>query len=231
MGKRSNKGSLKKSLLDIYKILYREFGPQHWWPGETPFEVIVGAILTQNTAWGNVTKAIDNLKKEGYLMPESLYSLSMPKLARLIRPSGYYNIKANRLKEFLNFLFNEYNGSLEKMFKTNLPKLREKLLKINGIGPETADSILLYAGNYPIFVIDAYTKRILQRHNIITDGIAYHPLQRLFMDNLPEDVNLFNEYHALIVKTAKDFCKKKPLCDVCPLNNLNIPMSSERKNT
>ncbi len=231
MGKRSNKGSLKKSLLDIHKILYREFGPQHWWPGETPFEVIVGAILTQNTAWGNVTKAIDNLKKEGYLMPESLYSLSMPKLARLIRPSGYYNIKANRLKEFLNFLFNEYNGSLEKMFKTNLPKLREKLLKINGIGPETADSILLYAGNYPIFVIDAYTKRILQRHNIITDGIAYHPLQRLFMDNLPEDVNLFNEYHALIVKTAKDFCKKKPLCDVCPLNNLNIPMSSERKNT
>ncbi|MEK6678579.1 MAG: endonuclease III domain-containing protein [Nitrospirota bacterium] len=231
MGKRSNKGSLKKALLEIYNILHKQFGPQHWWPAETPFEVIVGAILTQNTAWGNVTKAIDNLKKEGYLMPELLYSLSISKLARLIRPSGYYNIKAKRLKEFLKFLFNEYDGSLEKMFKINLSELREKLLKINGIGPETADSILLYAGNYPIFVIDAYTKRILQRHNIINDGIDYHPLQRLFMDNLPEDADLFNEYHALIVKTAKDFCKKKPLCDICPLNNPNIPKSSEGKKT
>lgn len=231
MGKRSNKGSLKKALLEIYNILHKQFGPQHWWPAETPFEVIVGAILTQNTAWGNVTKAIDNLKKEGYLMPELLYSLSMTKLARLIRPSGYYNIKAKRLKEFLKFLFNEYDGSLDKMLKTNLSELRKKLLKINGIGPETADSILLYAGNYPIFVIDAYTKRILQRHNIINDTIDYHPLQRLFMDNLPEHADLFNEYHALIVKTAKDFCKKKPLCDICPLNNPNIPMSSKGKKT
>jgi endonuclease-3 related protein len=231
VGKRSNKGSLKKALLEIYNILHKQFGPQHWWPAETPFEVIVGAILTQNTAWGNVTKAIDNLKKEDYLSPELLYSLCMSKLAGLIRPSGYYNIKAKRLKEFLKFLFNEYDGSLDKMFKTNLSELREKLLKINGIGPETADSILLYAGNYPIFVIDAYTKRILQRHNIINDGIDYHSLQSLFMDNLPEDADLFNEYHALIVKTAKDFCKKKPLCDVCPLNNSNIPMSSKGKKT
>ena len=231
MGKRSNKGSLKKALLEIYNILHKQFGPQYWWPAETPFEVIVGAILTQNTAWGNVTKAIDNLKKEDYLSPELLYSLCMSKLARLIRPSGYYNIKAKRLKEFLKFLFNEYEGSLDKMFKTNLSELREKLLRINGIGPETADSILLYAGNYPIFVIDAYTKRILQRHNIINDEIDYLTLQRLFMDNLPEDADLFNEYHALIIKTAKDFCKKKPLCDVCPLNNSNIPMSSKGKKT
>ncbi|MBI5180653.1 MAG: endonuclease III domain-containing protein [Nitrospirae bacterium] len=229
MGKRSNKGSLRKSLLDIYRILYREFGPQHWWPGETPFEVIVGAILTQNTSWSNVAKAIDNLKKEGHLLPDALHSLPLPRLARLIRPSGYYNIKTKRLKGFLNFLFNEYNGSLEKMFKANLSELREKLLKVNGIGPETADSILLYAGNYPIFVIDAYTKRILSRHNIITDGMDYHSLQRLFMDNLPEHADLFNEYHALIVKTAKDFCRKKPRCDVCPLNNPNIPTSSEGK--
>ena len=231
MGKRSNKGSLRKSLLEIYKILYREFGPQRWWPGETPFEVIVGAILTQNTAWTNVSKAIDNLKKESHLLPETLYSLPLPRLARLIRPSGYYNIKTKRLKEFLNFLFNEYNGSLEKMFKTDLSELREKLLKVNGIGPETADSILLYAGNYPIFVIDAYTKRILSRHNIITDGMDYHSLQRFFMDNLAEDADLYNEYHALIVKTAKDFCKKKPVCELCPLNNSNIPMGSEGKNT
>ncbi len=231
MGKRSNKGSLRKSLLDIYRILYREFGPQHWWPGETPFEVIVGAILTQNTSWSNVAKAIDNLKKEGYMMPDALHLLPLPKLARLIRPSGYYNIKTKRLKEFLNFLFNEYNGSLEKMFKTNLSGLREKLLKVNGIGPETADSILLYAGNYPIFVIDAYTKRILSRHNIITDGMDYHFLQRLFMDNLAEDADLYNEYHALIVRTAKDFCKKKPVCELCPLNNPNIPRTSEGKNT
>lgn len=231
MGKRSNKGSLRKSLFDIYKILYREFGAQHWWPGDTPFEVIVGAILTQNTAWTNVSKAIDNLKKEGYLLPNALYSLPLPKLAKLIRPSGYYNIKAKRLKEFLNFLFIEYNGSLERMFKGNLSDLRKKLLEIKGIGPETADSILLYAGCYPVFVIDAYTKRILSRHSIITDGIDYHSLQGLFMDNLPKDVDLYNEYHALIVKTAKDFCKKKPLCDLCPLNNLNIPKGSEGKNT
>ena len=231
MGKRSNKGSLKKALLEIYNILHKQFGPQHWWPAETPFEVIVGAILTQNTAWTNVSKAIDNLKKEDHLLPHALHSLPLPRLAGLIRPSGYYNIKAKRLKEFLKFLFNEYDGSLDKMFKTNLSELREKLLKINGIGPETADSILLYAGNYPIFVIDAYTKRILQRHNIINDGIDYHPLQRLFMNNLPEDADLFNEYHALIVKTAKDFCKKKPLCDICPLNNPNIPKSSEGKKT
>lgn len=231
MGKRSNKGSLRKSLFGIYKILYREFGPQHWWPGETPFEVIVGAILTQNTAWSNVTKAINNLKEEGHLFPEALHSLPLPKLARLIRPSGYYNIKAKRLKEFLNFLFNEYNGSLERMFKGNLSDLRKKLLEIKGIGPETADSILLYAGYYPVFVIDAYTKRILSRHSLITDGIDYHSLQGLFMDNLPEDVDLYNEYHALIVKTAKDFCKKKPICNICPLNNLNIPKSSEGKKT
>lgn len=211
---------LKKSLLDIYKLLYNQFGKQRWWPGETPFEVIVGAILTQNTAWGNVEKAIGNLKRGGHLSPKALYILPSPKLAKLIRPSGYFNIKAKRLKEFMKFLLKEYNGSLDKMFSTELSELRQRLLEVKGIGPETADSILLYAGNYPIFVIDAYTKRILSRHKLITDGIDYHSLQRLFMESLPQDVDLFNEYHALIVRVGKEFCNTKPHCGECPLNRL-----------
>lgn len=212
--------ALREPLLEIYKILYNQFGKQHWWPGETPFEVIVGAILTQNTAWGNVEKAIGNLKRGGHLLPEVLYAIPLTKLAKLIRPSGYFNIKAKRLKEFMKFLFKEYNGSLDKMFSTELSELRRKLLEVKGIGPETADSILLYAGGYPIFVIDAYTKRILSRHKLIDDAIDYHFLQRLFMENLPQHTDLFNEYHALIVKIGKDFCNTKPHCEECPLNRL-----------
>lgn len=214
--------AFRGSLLEIYKILYNQFGKQRWWPGETPFEVIVGAILTQNTAWGNVEKAIGNLKKSGHLSPEALHTLPLHKLAKLIRPSGYFNIKAKRLNEFMKFLFKEYNGSIDKMFSADLSELRQKLLEIKGIGPETADSILLYAGNYPIFVIDAYTKRILLRHKLITDGIDYNSLQRLFMKNLPQQVDLFNEYHALIVRVGKDFCNTKPHCEECPLNRLFI---------
>lgn len=209
---------LSTSLKKTYKKLFTAFGHQHWWPGDTPFEVIVGAILTQNTAWTNVEKAIHNLRKAKLLNPKRLHNLSQAELAQHIRPAGYFNIKAKRLKYFLNYLFDDYGGNLKKMFKKRTDALRRELLQVNGIGPETADSILLYAGNHPIFVIDAYTKRIFSRHGIIPADADYHDVQELFMRNLPHDVKLFNEYHALIVKTGKDFCRtKKPLCSKCPL--------------
>lgn len=215
-----NKPDLKVPLKDIYHKLYEFFGPQHWWPGERPFEIIVGAILTQNTNWQNVEKAITNLKEEKYLSPSGLKKIPIKKLAQLIRPSGYFNIKAHRLKEFIKFLFNEYKGSLAAMARENLAVLRKKLLGIKGIGPETCDSILLYALNKPIFVVDAYTKRILTRHNILDHNISYHQIQELFMKNLPRSTRLFNEYHALFVKAGKEFCRKTPDCKTCPLKEV-----------
>ncbi|MBI5875870.1 MAG: endonuclease III domain-containing protein, partial [Deltaproteobacteria bacterium] len=201
-----------------YKKLFSAFGSQHWWPGDTPFEVIVGAILTQNTAWTNVEKAIRNLKKAKLLNPKRLHDLSQAELAQYIRPAGYFNIKAKRLKHFLNYLFDNYGGSLNRMFKKRTDALRRELLEVNGIGPETADSILLYAGNHPVFVVDAYTKRIFSRHGIILADVEYHDVQEIFIKNLPHDVKMFNEYHALIVRVGKDFCRtKKPLCGRCPL--------------
>src|SRR3972149_12314300 len=155
---------LSNTLEKIYKKLFTAFGPQRWWPGDTPFEVIVGAILTQNTAWKNVEKAIHNLKKAKVLQSKKMHDLSERELAKLIRPAGYFNIKAKRLKYFLNYLFDNYGGSLNRMFKKRTDALRRELLQVNGIGPETADSILLYAGNHPVFVVDAYTKRIFSRH-------------------------------------------------------------------
>lgn len=211
---------MRKVLLDIYNRLYNAFGPQNWWPGETPFEVIVGAILTQNTSWSNVEKAIKNLKKQKILSPNALSKTKTSKIAGLIRPSGYYNIKAKRLRNFLNFLNSEFNGSLGRLFKTDAQSLRKALLGIKGIGPETADSILLYAANKPFFVIDAYTKRVFSRHGLIKKEAAYDELQRFFMSNLPRDVQLYNEYHALIVRAGKDLCKKKPECNICPLNKI-----------
>lgn len=207
-------------LLNIYHKLYKVFGPQHWWPGETAFEVIVGAILTQNTNWQNVKKAIANLKREKCLNPSGLKRISTKKLAQLIRPSGYYNIKAQRLKKFIKFLYNEYCCSLARMAKDNLSSLRKNLLTVKGIGPETCDSILLYALNKPVFVVDAYTKRILERHNILDNHATYHQIQELFMKNLPRKTRLFNEYHALIVKVGKEFCKKIPECEACPLKEV-----------
>ncbi|MEK6567532.1 MAG: endonuclease III domain-containing protein [Candidatus Omnitrophota bacterium] len=202
----------------IYDKLYRHFGPQSWWPGETPFEVIVGAILTQNTNWQNVSRAIDNLKKAKVLTPQKLHSLPIVKLAQLIRPSGYFNIKAKRLKEFLNFLFNNYGGSLKKMFGRPLEDLRKEILSVKGIGPETADSILLYAGGLPVFVVDAYTKRIFSRQKLLSEEADYHTVQQIFVENLKKDVRLYNEYHALIVRLGKDFCKKtNPKCQICPI--------------
>lgn len=211
---------MPEKLALIYKKLYAFFGPQHWWPGETPFEVTVGAILTQNTNWSNVEKAIANLKNAGVLNPKALHSISHDRLAALIRPSGYFNIKAKRLKNFIAFLMHEYHGSLVKMKKEDLLSLREKLLSINGIGPETADSIILYALEKPVFVIDAYTKRVLSRHNILDHDASYDAFQNLFHSKLKENVRLFNEYHGLFVRLAKENCRAKPICTGCPLEGM-----------
>lgn len=202
----------------VYKKLYSYFGPQYWWPGDSPFEVMVGAILTQNTNWQNVEKAITNLKKHKLLNPHKLYKLQQRKLASLIRPAGYYNIKAKRLKYFLDFIFKSYGADISKMSRVDSAILRQELLSVNGIGPETADSILLYALNKPVFVVDAYTKRIFSRHRLVRSDAAYEEVQGLFMSGLEKDAKLFNEYHALLVRLGKDFClKKKGKCDICPV--------------
>jgi endonuclease-3 related protein len=212
---------MKPQLRLIYRKLYACFGPQSWWPAETPFEVMVGAILTQNTNWFNVEKAIDNLKKKKILHPHKLYRISQRRLAALIKPVGYYNIKAKRLKSFLDFFVKHYRGDPKKMSTQGLESLRQKLLSVNGIGPETADSILLYALNKPIFVVDAYTKRILLRHHLLSKNADYNETQNFFMRNLKKQVKLFNEYHALLVKLGKEFClKNKPKCDICPLKEV-----------
>lgn len=207
----------KKILSDVYNALYKSFGPQHWWPGDTPFEVAVGAILTQNTNWGNVEKAIANIKRVGALHPQKLHDMPHEQLAELIRPAGYFNVKAKRLAAFMSFFVNHYKGSMAYMKTKDTISLRPELLSVKGIGPETADSILLYALEKPVFVIDAYTKRVLSRHGIITEDAAYHETQELFHRNLPEDVRLFNEYHALFVMVGKHYCKPKPRCGDCPL--------------
>lgn len=205
------------SLTGIYNKLYSFYGPQYWWPGDTPFEIAVGAILTQNTNWSNVEKAIKNLKDSKVLTAKALHELSIPKLASLIRPAGYFNIKAKRLKSFIEFLMENYNGSMKKIKKEDMEPLRKKLLDIHGIGPETADSILLYALDKPVFVIDSYTKRVLSRHKILDYNASYEEYQTLFHKELDEDIQLFNEYHALFVRVGKDYCKPKPLCEHCPL--------------
>lgn len=207
----------KDILLKVYEKLYQTFGPQHWWPGDTAFEVIVGAILTQNTNWGNVEKAIANLKAEGILSPVGLRDVNHNRLAFLIKPSGYFNIKARRLKQFIDYLFKHHGGSLKEMFSLKLKELRHELLQVKGIGPETADSILLYAGGYPTFVVDAYTVRIFQRLGLLPEDVTYHETQEIFTDNLSNDVKLFNEYHALIVRLGKELCKPRPRCERCPL--------------
>ena len=203
----------------IYKKLYSFFGPQHWWPAESSFEVIVGAILTQNTSWQNAERAIANLGKRKLLNPHKLYRLSDKRLASLIMPAGYYNIKARRLKNFLIFLFKSYKGKLKNMSLRDTQELRQELLSVNGIGPETADSILLYALDKAVFVVDAYTQRVLLRHRLIRNNASYDEIQNLFMKNLKNKVKLFNEYHALLVRLGKEFCLKgKPKCEVCPLD-------------
>jgi endonuclease-3 related protein len=205
------------TLEEIFKCLFDRFGPLDWWPAETPFEVCVGAILTQNTAWSNVEKAICALKQAGIMSPDSLHGCDPEKLARLIRPAGYFNVKSRRLKDFTAWLSLNHHGSLERMFAGNWQKLRTELLQVRGIGPETADSILLYAGNKPSFVVDAYTRRLFRRLGLLPETAGYDQTRDLFMSTLPEDVRLFNEYHAQIVEQCKRFCRSKPLCSGCPL--------------
>lgn len=204
--------------MDMYERLYAHFGPRHWWPGASPFEVAVGAVLTQNTAWKNVERAIDNLKEAGALDLEALRALKPKQLAELIRPVGYYNLKEQRLRNLLDMFHHECDGDLDELWQRPLPEAREILLAVKGVGPETADSILLYAGGRPTFVIDAYTFRVLGRHGLAKEGDNYQDLQTLFMDHLEPDPALFNEFHALIVGLGHQLCKKsKPLCQGCPL--------------
>lgn len=213
----------ENSYKEAYRLLYMQYGPQGWWPGETPFEVMVGAVLTQNTNWSNVRKAIANLQQAGLLSFEALSLCSADEIAPYIRPSGYYNLKARRLRNLLDLIGDHYEGKLERFLADELASSREKLLQVKGIGPETADSILLYACEHPIFVIDMYTHRVFSRHNLVMEESDYQEMQQIFMDHLPHDPHLFNEFHALIVRVASTCCKKaSPLCDQCPLQGLNL---------
>ncbi len=210
---------MRRKLKVIFRRLYSEFGPQHWWPAEDSFEVIVGAVLTQGTNWLNVEKAIARLKAKNLLSPEKLFRMSSAKISTLIKSAGYHNIKAGRIKEFLKFFFGVYQGDLKKMSQTDHRELRKLLLSVKGIGPETADSILLYALNKPVFVVDAYTRRIFSRHGLIQEKADYAEVQDIFMRNLKDSVRMFNEYHALLVKLGKDYCRKQdPKCGICPLH-------------
>lgn len=217
---------MERPLRVAYKKLYARFGPQHWWPGRSPFEVMVGAILTQNTSWKNVEKAIARLREEGCLSPAALYRLRQPRLAELLRPAGYYNIKAVRLRNYTRFYLEEFGGSPARMAREDLSRLRGRLLAVNGIGEETADSILLYALGKPVFVVDAYTKRIFSRHGFFPADSDYARVQAAFTGALGRDARLFNEYHALIVRLGKDHCRKtRPRCEGCPLNGGKPPFS------
>jgi endonuclease-3 related protein len=208
----------RRRLQDIYDRLLEHFGPQRWWPAESAFEVMVGAVLTQNTNWRNVTVAIDRLREGDFLRFERLAALAEAELAEMIRPSGYFNVKARRLLNLLRMIDELYDGEPERMLTDEIETARTRLLAVTGIGEETADSILLYAGNQPVFVVDAYTYRICSRHQLIDEECDYQRLQEMFMDNLPRDAALFNEYHALLVMAGKHYCKKKtPLCERCPL--------------
>ncbi len=212
---------MNQPLHDIYARLYSHFGAQHWWPGNGAFEVIVGAILTQNTAWSNVEKAMANLKRARLLSPARMHEEPAARLARLIRPSGYFNLKAKKLKAFTRYLFTKHRGSLARLFRLDATTLREQLLSVYGIGPETADSIILYAARQPIFVIDAYTRRIGARLGLSHDKASYDELQQMFMGHLPHDEPLFNEYHALLVALGKKYCTKRaPRCIECPLRDI-----------
>jgi endonuclease-3 related protein len=205
-------------LMDFYRAMSTRLGPMGWWPAKTPFEVIVGAILTQNTAWTNVERAINNLRKERLLTPGAIERVPVARLGKLIRSSGYFRQKAKKLKAFVRFARNEFDGSLKRMLSVPTMELREKLLGVHGIGPETADSILLYAGNRPIFVVDAYTRRIMERHNIVNAKDSNDEIRGHFENNLLRDARLYNEYHALIVNTGKNWCRSKnPICAECPL--------------
>ncbi len=205
----------------VYDLLFNHYGPQKWWPGDTPFEIMIGAVLIHNTHWKNVTKAINNLQERNLLSLPSLHDASYEEIADCIRPSGYYNIKAKRLRNLLQMIVEQYDGDLESLLSDSTDGARENLLSVKGIGQETADAILLYCGNHPVFVVDTYTHRVFSRHNLVPDECGYEELQEEFTRRLPSDSKLFNEYHALIVNVGKDFCKKTtPLCEQCPLKGV-----------
>ena len=208
-----------QKLMELYNAMHRFFGPQAWWPGDGPLEVMIGAVLTQNTNWKNVERAIDNLRKKNLIDIEKLVQLDTNELAELIRPAGYFSVKAKRLKNLIHFIHENYGGDLQRFFELSVTQLREELLSVNGIGYETADDIILYAACKPAFVVDTYTYRIMLRHLLISQDDDYMAIKALFEDNLPADVELFNEYHALLVAVGKNYCKKtNPLCEKCPLN-------------
>ena len=206
--------------MDIYDRLYAANGPQHWWPGDSAFEIIAGAILTQSAAWGNVEQALDNLKAAGALCPEGIAAMTEGKLAELIRPSGYFNAKARKLKAFVSVLSSRFEGDLQLLLSLPTAELRTLLLATYGIGPETADSILLYAAGRPVFVVDAYTRRMFSRLGLGPEVKTYDAWQTLFSESLPVDAAMFNEYHALIVRHGKQVCRKRPLCHACPLSEI-----------
>jgi endonuclease-3 related protein len=204
----------------VYRHLLESFGPQRWCPGDSPFEIMVGAVLVQNTAWKNVERAIDNLKRAKVLTPRKLYALSTDELAEFIRPAGYFRIKAKRLHNLVKFFVERYRGSIAAMQKVDTHELREQLLDVNGIGPETADSILLYSVGKPVMVVDTYTNRVFSRHGWVPHGTAYHPLQEHLTAQLPADATLFNEFHALLVHVGHHYCSTKPRCEECPLRGM-----------
>ena len=209
---------MSTKLMEMYERMLAKFGPQHWWPGDSPFEIMVGAVLVQNTSWRNVEHAINNLRDAGVMEPHALYKVPPAELAELIRPAGYYQLKTKRLRNLLRFVVEQYGGSLEAMFSTSLASLREQLIEINGIGPETVDAILLYAGGLPTFVVDTYTHRILARHGWLDYDAMYDDIKDYFESTLPDDATLYNEYHALLVRIGKDYCKRTaPNCEACPL--------------
>jgi endonuclease-3 related protein len=220
MDPKQEMNTISVQLDEIYSRLLEAYGPQHWWPADTALEVMIGAVLTQNTTWQSVEKAIANLKRNDLLSLAKLYALPPEQLARLIRPSGYFNLKAQRLKNLIELVAKTFGGSLEIMGQVETERLRNELLTVKGVGPETADSILLYAFHRPIFVVDGYTRRVYSRHCIIEQTAHYQELQELVMDNLPSDVYLFNEYHALLVRVGKLHCQSKPRCQGCPLESL-----------
>ncbi len=224
-------GLTRRTLEGVYRDLLDDYGPQHWWPAEEPFEVMVGAVLTQSTSWRNAELAIDRLKAAAAMTPEALRNLPLSRLASLVRPSGYYNAKARKLQALAVWLGEEYRDDIARLSQTETSRLRHQLLAVHGIGEETADSIILYAANQPVFVIDAYTRRILgrifargdsfarlgNRGGLPPEGDSYRAYQLLFMDNLPRDTALFNEYHALLVRHGKDVCRNDPRCRRCCL--------------
>jgi endonuclease-3 related protein len=213
----------EEEIRTIYRLLDDHFGDLKWWPADDPFEMMVGAILTQNTAWRNVEKALARLRERDLLAPEAIAASSAGVLADAVRPSGYYHLKAARLQAFVRFFLAEYAGSVAAMRAAPLAMLRERLLHVRGVGPETADSILLYACEKPSFVSDAYTERILRRHGLIPEKAAYPSIRDLFMRHLPPDVPLFKQYHALLVLTGKTFCRRQtPQCGRCPLGGLKM---------